>query len=99
MLAAEDAPLLEQLVTDNFDRSSRTFVAALRECLPDLPVDEVFWRFHFMLGTIYYSAGSPQRIKAFARGRLRSRRSGRDGPAPGAVSHGRVPVGCRDAAR
>jgi AcrR family transcriptional regulator len=69
MLAAEDAPLFAQLVADNFDQSSRTFVAALRECLPDLPADEVLWRFHFMLGTIYYSASSPQRIKAFSRGR------------------------------
>jgi AcrR family transcriptional regulator len=69
MLAAEDAPLLTQLVADNFDQSSRTFLTALRECLPDLPVDEILWRFHFMLGTIYYSASSPQRIKAFSRGR------------------------------
>jgi len=69
MLAAEDAPLFSQLVADNFDQSSRTFVAALRECLPALPADEVLWRFHFMLGTIYYSASSPQRIKAFSRGR------------------------------
>ncbi len=69
MLAAEDAPLFTQLVADNFDQSSRTFVAAFRECLPDLSPDEVLWRFHFMLGTIYYSASSPQRIKAFSRGR------------------------------
>jgi AcrR family transcriptional regulator len=69
MLAAEDVPLFTQLVADNFDRSSRTFVAALRECLPDIPADEVLWRFHFMLGTIYYSASSPQRIEAFSRGR------------------------------
>ena len=69
MLAAEAAPLLTQLVADNFDESSRTFVAALRECLPHLPADEVLWRFHFMLGTIYYSVSSPQRIKAFSRGR------------------------------
>ena len=69
MLAAEDAPLFTQLVADNFDQSSRTFVAALRECLPKLSAAEVLWRFHFMLGTIYYSASSPQRIKAFSRGR------------------------------
>jgi AcrR family transcriptional regulator len=69
MLAAEDAPLFTQLVADNFDQSSRTFVAALRECVPELSADEVLWRFHFMLGTIYYSASSPQRIKAFSRGR------------------------------
>ena len=69
MLAAEDAPLFVELVAENFDHSSRTFVRALRECLPTLPEDEILWRFHFMLGTIYYSASSPQRIKAFSRGR------------------------------
>ena len=69
MLAAEAAPLLTQLVADNFDQSSRTFVAALRECLPKLSANEVLWRFHFMLGTIYYSVSSPQRIKTFSSGR------------------------------
>ena len=61
--------LLTQLVADNFDQSSRTFVAALRECLPHFSANEVLWRFHFMLGTIYYSVSSPQRIKAFSNGR------------------------------
>ena len=69
MLAAEDAPLVQQLVAENFDYSSRTFVRALRQCLPDLPEDDVLWRFHFMLGTIYYSAAGPHRIKTFSRGR------------------------------
>ena len=69
ILAAEDSALLNQLVADNFDMSSRTFVAALRQCLPDVPADEILWRFHFMLGTIYYSVASPQRIKTFSKGR------------------------------
>jgi len=69
ILAAEDSALLNQLVAENFDTSSRTFVAALRECLPRVPPDEVLWRFHFMLGTIYYSVASPQRIKTFSKGR------------------------------
>jgi AcrR family transcriptional regulator len=69
ILAAEDSALLTQLVAENFDLSSRTFVAALRACLPDVPHDEILWRFHFMLGTIYYSVSSPQRIKSFSKGR------------------------------
>jgi len=69
ILAAEDSALLNQLVAENFDMSSRTFVAALQDCLPHVPHDEILWRFHFMLGTIYYSASSPQRIKTFSRGR------------------------------
>lgn len=69
ILAAEDTALLTQLVAENFDVSSRTFVALLRDCLPGLPPDEILWRFHFMLGTIYYSVASPQRIKTFSKGR------------------------------
>jgi len=69
MLAADEEPLFAQLRAENFDESSRTFVAALRECLPELSEDDVLWRFHFMLGTIYYSVSSPQRIKTFSKGR------------------------------
>jgi AcrR family transcriptional regulator len=70
MVAAENAPLFAQLVTENFDQSRRIFVEALHECLPKLPVDEVMWRFQFMLGTIYHAASSPQRIKVFSHGRI-----------------------------
>jgi AcrR family transcriptional regulator len=69
ILAAEDSALLDALVAENFDASSRTFIDALRACLRQIPADEILWRFHFMLGTIYYSVASPQRIKAFSRGR------------------------------
>jgi AcrR family transcriptional regulator len=69
ILAAEDAPLFAQLRAENFEQSSRTFVGVLRECLPRLSEDEILWRFHFTLGTIYYSATSPQRIKTFSGGR------------------------------
>jgi AcrR family transcriptional regulator len=69
VLAAENSQLLDQLVAENFDSSSAEFIDALCECLPELPRDEVLWRFHFMLGTIYYTATGPHRIKAFSQGR------------------------------
>jgi AcrR family transcriptional regulator len=69
VLAAEDSKLLDQLVTENFDSSSSEFIDTLCECLPELSCDEVLWRFHFMLGTIYYTASGPHRIKAFSEGR------------------------------
>ena len=69
VLAAENSKLLDQLVAENFDTSSAQFIDALCECLPELPRDEVLWRFHFMLGTIYYTATGPHRIKAFSQGR------------------------------
>lgn len=69
ILAAENSALLDKLVAENFDISSTTFVNALRECLPDLSRDDILWRFHFMLGTIYYTASGPHRIREFSNGR------------------------------
>jgi AcrR family transcriptional regulator len=69
VLAAENSKLLDQLVAENFDSSSAEFIDALCECLPQLLRDEVLWRFHFMLGTIYYTASGPHRIKALSEGR------------------------------
>ena len=69
ILAAENSELLEQLVAENFDVSSTLFIDEFCECLPHLSRDEVLWRFHFMLGTIYYTASGPHRIKALSGGR------------------------------
>ena len=69
ILAAENSTLLDKLVSENFDVSSTTFIHALRECLPHLTADEILWRFHFMLGTIYYTASGPHRIREFSNGR------------------------------
>jgi AcrR family transcriptional regulator len=69
ILAAENSALLEKLVAENFDISSATFINALRECLPHLSRDDILWRFHFMLGTIYYTASGPHRIREFSNGR------------------------------
>ena len=69
ILAAENSALLEKLVAENFDVFSTTFIEILRGCLPDLTRDEILWRFHFMLGTIYYTASGPHRIRAYSNGR------------------------------
>jgi AcrR family transcriptional regulator len=69
ILSAENSSLLEKLVAQNFDESSNVFVEALCECLPHLAREDVFWRFHFLLGTIYYTATGPHRIKTLTKGR------------------------------
>lgn len=69
ILSAENSALLEQLVADNFDASSRMFINAFRGCLPKLSRDEIFWRFHFLLGATYYTGAGPQRIRILSGGR------------------------------
>jgi AcrR family transcriptional regulator len=69
MLSAENSMLLEQLVAQNFDESNRLFVNTLSKCLPDLSKEDIFWRFHFLLGTIYYTATGPHRIRTLSKGK------------------------------
>ena len=63
VLSGENSDLFNKLVAENFDRSSALFIDALCECLPQLPREQAYWRFHFLLGTIYYTAAGPHRIR------------------------------------
>jgi AcrR family transcriptional regulator len=69
VLSGENSELLEKLVAENFDQSSTAFIDQLCECLPHLSRTDVCWRFHFLLGGIYYTAAGPHRITAFSHGR------------------------------
>jgi AcrR family transcriptional regulator len=69
VLSGENSELLEKLVAENFDQSSSAFIDALCDCLPHLSRTDVCWRFHFLLGTVYYTAAGPHRIHAFSNGR------------------------------
>jgi AcrR family transcriptional regulator len=69
VLSGENSELLEKLVADNFDQSSSAFIDALCDCLPHLSRTDVCWRFHFLLGSVYYTAAGPHRIFAFSNGR------------------------------
>ena len=69
ILSAENSLLLERLVSRTFDATSSTFVDALCKCLPHLSREDVFWRFHFLLGAIYYTAIGPRRIRILSKGK------------------------------
>jgi AcrR family transcriptional regulator len=68
VLSGENSQLLEELVAQNFDTSSTAYIEALCEVLPHLSRTDVCWRFHFLLGTLYYTACGPHRIQAFSDG-------------------------------
>src|SRR3982074_2389570 len=69
VLSGENSELLEKLVAENVEQSSTAFIDVLCECLPHLSRTDVCWRFHFLLGSIYYTAAGPHRITAFSNGR------------------------------
>jgi len=68
VLSGEDSELLEKLVAANFDQSSAAFISALSKCLPHLSRTEIYWRFLFLLGGLYYTVAGPHRIHAISKG-------------------------------
>jgi AcrR family transcriptional regulator len=69
-LAHEDEELSRDLIGRHFNEVTRTFLAALGELLPDLSRDELYWRFHFLLGAHYYTLSNPGRISTLSGGRI-----------------------------
>lgn len=68
MLAVEHNELARRLIAKHFDATSARFVEALVKCLPGLSRAEVLWRFHFLLGTLYYTMINPGRIEHLSGG-------------------------------
>ena len=61
-LAVEHNELARSLIARYFDTTSGRFIAALARALPHLSRAELFWRFHFLLGGLYYTMINPSRI-------------------------------------
>jgi AcrR family transcriptional regulator len=69
LLRHEQETLAGDLIARHFNDVSKRFAAALRAALPQLSVEEVFWRFHFLLGAQYSALENQDRILILSEGR------------------------------
>lgn len=69
-LATEPETLSRKILSKAFDLSSREFLDALARALPDVPRAEIEWRFHFMLGAMFYTMANTGRIQSLTKGRV-----------------------------
>jgi AcrR family transcriptional regulator len=67
-LATEPEAFSRRILSDSFDDSSRMCMAALQKHLPDLPSEALYWRFHFLLGTMVYTMADSGRIQSLSDG-------------------------------
>mgnify|MGYP000311774730 CR=1 FL=1 len=67
-LVFENGALADQLLSELFDASSRSYIEAIADCLPDLPRSDLYYRFHYFLGAMFYAMSGTNRIKAISRG-------------------------------
>jgi AcrR family transcriptional regulator len=67
-LAFQDEPNVRALLAEIFDETSNRYIEALAECLPHLDKVDIYFRFHFLLGTMVYSMSNPGRVQELSHG-------------------------------
>ncbi|NCW41113.1 MAG: hypothetical protein EBV79_12985 [Betaproteobacteria bacterium] len=72
-LAFEREEVRRRVLDKTFNESSRLTLEALRKALPQLPADELNWRFHFLLGSMVYTMALPGRIESLTDEKLDTR--------------------------
>jgi AcrR family transcriptional regulator len=68
-LSMEPEAVSRKILAKAFDESSGEFLKALALALPNIPQADLEWRFHFMLGSMFYTMADAGRIQSLTDGR------------------------------
>jgi AcrR family transcriptional regulator len=68
VMSAEGNEVARRIIAQTFDDTSHAFIDAIRDCVPHIPRTEIVWRSHFLLGALYYSLVTPERVTRLSRG-------------------------------
>jgi len=68
VMSAEGNAVAGKIIAQTFDDTSHAFIDAICESLPQIPRTEVVWRSHFLLGALYYTLVTPERVSRLSRG-------------------------------
>jgi len=64
----EAIEVARRIIAQTFDDTSHAFIDAIHESLPHIPRTEIVWRSHFLLGALYYTLVTPERVARLSRG-------------------------------
>jgi AcrR family transcriptional regulator len=76
VMSAEGNEVARKIIAQTFDDTSHAFIDAIHQSLPHIPRTEIVWRGHFLLGALYYTLVTPERVSRLSRGEA-------DGSDPG----------------
>src|SRR3954462_14037733 len=68
VMSAEGKEVARSIIAQTFDDTSHAFIDAIHESLPHIPRTEIVWRTHFLLGALYYTLVTPERVVRLSRG-------------------------------
>ena len=62
LLSMQNNQSTNEIIAGAFDDTSKAFIQAIHDCLPNLSEGEIVWRCHFLLGGLYYALVNSARI-------------------------------------
>src|ERR1700693_1963757 len=68
VMSAEGNEVPRRIIAQTFDDPSHAFIDAIHASLPHVPRTEIVWRGHFLLGALYYTLVTPERVSRLSRG-------------------------------
>lgn len=68
VMSAEGNEVAGRIIAQTFDDTSHAFIDMIHESLPHIPRAEIVWRSHFLLGALYYTLVTPERVSRLSRG-------------------------------
>src|SRR5580658_4974384 len=68
VMSAEGNEVAGRIIAQTFDETSHAFIDAICESLPQIPRTEIVWRSHFLLGALYYTLVTTERVSRLSRG-------------------------------
>jgi AcrR family transcriptional regulator len=69
VMSAEGNEVARKIIAQTFDDTSHGFIDAIHRSLPHISRNEIVWRSHFLLGALYYTLVTPERVSRLSRGR------------------------------
>jgi len=62
IMSMEGHDAAKRIIAESFDEISRAFIDAIARALPGADRESIVWRGHFLLGSLYYTLVTPERI-------------------------------------
>jgi hypothetical protein len=66
LFLAESRARFQVLFDRHLDATAQRFAAGMRRALPDLPIEEFYWRMQFMVGAMAYALSASHRPPVLA---------------------------------
>ena len=67
-MSAEGNEVTRRIIAQTFDDTSHAFIDAVHDSLPHIARADIVWRSHFLLGALYYTLVTPERVSRLSRG-------------------------------